>query len=69
MAPLPEEEFRHLLKGFGKKVRSPTQKIREAQEEVLLALTDPGQIARAYTLMTIQLGRSEVQMTNNVTNK
>jgi hypothetical protein len=68
MEPLSEEKFQTILRNWRVLVLSPLGKIRDAEEEVLLSLTDQNQMERAILFMSAVIGRKGINMTNNTTN-
>jgi hypothetical protein len=68
MASLSEEEFRKLLREWRDSIRSSVDQIRNAEDDVLLILTDQDQMQRAIIFMTGVIGRQGISMTSNTTN-
>lgn len=68
MALLSDEEFRKKLEAWRTRIHSPAQQIREAQDLLLMELSDTGQFQHALLFMSVVLGRGEIQMTSNTTN-
>lgn len=68
MAPMSEEEFQDLLRNWRNSIRSSVDQIRNAEEDVLILLTDPIQFERALLFMSAVIGRKGINMTNNTTN-
>lgn len=67
MEPLSEEEFRDLLRNWRDSVRPSIDQIRNAEDDVLLMLTNQDQMERAVLFMSGVIGRKGISMTNNTT--
>lgn len=68
MSRLPEKELQELLRNFRDSVRSSVDQIREAEDELLLQMTDPEQMEVAILFVSSVIGRKEITMANNTTN-
>jgi hypothetical protein len=65
MVQLSDEEFNRLLRDWRRSIGSSLETIRDAEEKVLLVLTDQSQMERAILFMSTVIGRKELSMTSN----